>query len=313
MSVDVVQAFANITRFADDFLYVLLDPLAGGGKDHPLDPGALAERLGEASTTRLPHPGFAHASDAAPTLVTLAAPGAAPDAALIGLTHACATDDEHYRKRYVCGWLASPLPPDTLASHLISLCEAAQTTLDGSFTPLYEPPRLELWAAALPSGLATHLWPIRHWLYPVSWGGFALFSGSPGTPADLPVAARETQSESLLVRDVLAAWRQSLHTPMSYAPWRWRGETLLPPQAAARAFRMIRDARRLGLHSSEDIIVLALHRVTVHPDLPDNERVCADIARAAKGEARLQTLFDAYDDAAWRYVASLLPHAKDYP
>lgn len=317
MSAGVVQAFAESTRIEDDFLYVLLDPLAGFDSDHPLHPSVLAAQLGADTIIRLPRPDFAHAPEALPVIVTLALPGASPDDELIALSQGCAVDDAAYGRRHVCGWLASPLAPEAMASHLVSLCELAQPAATGAFVPLYEPPRLELWAAAVRSSLGAQLWPVRHWLYPTSWGSFALFTGSAQTgcpapaPVDLPPVAREAQREALLVRDMLAAWRQSLHVPMSYAPRRWRGETLLPPQAAVHAFRMIRDARRLRLHDSEDIIALALHQVTVHPDLPDNERVRADIARAANGEAPLSTLFETYDAAAWRSISSSLSHAGD--
>ncbi|WP_321871525.1 hypothetical protein [Paraburkholderia tropica] len=313
MSDGLLQVFVDSKRSPEDYLYVLLDPLAGCGADHPLHPDVLEERLGEDAVTRVPRPDFAHAPEMAPVLVTLAAPGALPDNELVARTQAHALDDEGYRKRYVCGWLASPLPPGAMTSHVIALCQAAQPSAGGPFIPLYEPPRLELWAAALRSGLGAQLWPIRHWLYPASWGGFVLFSGLPGAVDELPPVAHETQSESALVSTLLAAWRRSLREPASYAPWRWQAGSPLPPQAASRAFRMIRDARKSGLRNNEDIVVLALHRVTVHPNLPENERVRADIARAAKDEARLSALFDAYDSAAWQYVASSLPHAQDYP
>ncbi|WP_176080400.1 hypothetical protein [Paraburkholderia tropica] len=313
MSDSVVQVFADSMRSPEDYLYVLLDPLAGCNPDHPLHADALKEKLGEDALVRLPRPDFAHVPEMAPALVMIAAPGAVADHGMLALLQAYAHDDEGYRKRYVCGWLTAPLRPEAMASHIVALCHAAQPAEHGPFIPLYEPPRLELWAAALRGDLGAYLWPIRQWLYPVSWGGFVLFNGSPGSTHGLPPVAHETQAEAALVSTMLAAWRRSLCESMSYAPWRWQPGGPLPPQAASRAFRMIRDARRSGLRNNEDIIVLALHRVTVHPDLAEHERIRADLVRAAKGEASLSELFQDYDSAALQYVASSLPHAKDYP
>lgn len=87
---------------------------------------------------------------------------------------------------------------------------------------------------------------------------------------------------------------------------------MLPPQAAAHAYRLIRDARKFGLRDSHDIIMLALVRVSVHPHVPYDPGVQADIKRAARGESSLSVLLEQYDDRAWMRIVASLPPAKEY-
>lgn len=313
MSDTIVQMFVESKRNADDYLYLLLDPLAECDNDHPLHIASLMQRLGDDAIVRVQRLDLAHDPDTFPALVTLAQPGNLPDDALLALSYARAQEDARYRKRYVCGWLTSHVSPEDVATQLTWLGSVGLSEPSSRFLPFFEPLRLELLAAALRSGgLGRRLWPIRQWLCPTSWGGAALFSGHPeGVDAALPDVATQAQQDAPLVADVWAAWRRSLQVRLSYAPNRWHGDTLLPPQAAASAFRLIRDARVLGLRDSGDIVSLALHRFLVHPRLHEHPQVRADIARAARRENSLQTLFEAYNDATWAHAVAYLNAQRD--
>ncbi|MET3654749.1 hypothetical protein [Dyella japonica] len=311
MNAGIVQAFVDDKRTAADYLYVLLDPLAECGDAHSLGVAALTERLGDDAIVRVPRADLAHDPETFPALVMLAAPGVVPDADLLAALHAYAMSDVDYRKRYVCGWLTSPMPPASMAAHLASLCQFAPQPSTERFIPIFEPPRLELLAATVRGGLDAWLWPVRHWLYPSSWGSFALFNGSNHASTDWPARVYDVQREAPTVSHVLAAWRRAQRDRLSYAPRRWHGDTVLPPQAASEAFRMIRDARKRGLRDTQDIVVLSLHRLVIHPNLPEHPKVRDAIRQTARGEAPLSTLFDSYDDHAWARIAAYLDAHRD--
>ncbi|MDW9228724.1 hypothetical protein C7S15_3322 [Burkholderia cepacia] len=55
-----------------------------------------------------------------------------------------------------------------------------------------------------------------------------------------------------------------------------------------------------------------MHRVFIHPDLPQHPRVQADIALALAGTSTLQARFETYDDSAWMRVVASLPAAASY-
>lgn len=194
MSVDTVLNFARDTRPADQYLYLLLDPLSACDEANPLHINSLAKRLGDAAVQRVPRPDLSHASEAFPVLITLAEPEDRPDEELLTRSHAYAADDRGYRKPYVCGWLTSRLPPEALAAHLVSFCQFSSQPDMEEFFPVFEPLRLELLASAARSEFASRLSPISHWLCPTSWGDFAVLTESRDTPQHLCLPLRSTFS-----------------------------------------------------------------------------------------------------------------------
>ncbi|WP_269511581.1 DUF4123 domain-containing protein [Burkholderia sp. IMCC1007] len=313
MTASIVQAFAGSERIQNDYLYLLLDPMAECAPEDPLSIASLTQALGEQAITRVLRPDLAHTAEACPALVQLAAPGELPAKALLESSERYAYEDAGYKKRYVCGWLSSECPPETLAEHLAARCLDVAPAATQSVSPWFEPLRLELLAASVGNTFPDLLWPIRRWLCPTSWGGYTLFRGAPtGAGMDIPALARQTQRLAPLIGDFLDAWRLALRFPLTYAPRHWRGDTLLPPQAAAHAFRLVRDAHKRGLRLSADVIDLCMHRVFIHPDLPLHPHVQADIARALAGTSTLQARFETYDDSAWMRIVASLPAAVSY-
>ncbi|WP_025807407.1 DUF4123 domain-containing protein [Pseudomonas chlororaphis] len=313
MTAEQVIAFSEGHRTLHDYVYLLVDGLAECAPEHPLSVPSLTQSLGEAAVTRVLRPDLAHTPEACPALVQLAAPGEAILKRYLDLSARYAIDDVAYNKRYVCGWLLSPQPLEAIARHIAAQCHTTAPVSGQSLSPWFEPIRLELLAASLGSQIGGLLGPVGAWLFPTSWGSYALLrsTASPQEVA-LPLLARETQQAAPLISDFLGVWRQALEYPLGFSPWRWKGPSVLPPQAGTHAFRLVRDAGRLGLSESRDIVALSLHRVFIHPHLPQHPDIQRDIAAAAAGTAGLQERFATYDDTTWMRIAASLPRAESY-
>ena len=313
MKRSAVQEFARTERESNDHLYLLLDLLAPCAPTDSLSIQSLTQALGAQSIAPVMRPDLAHTPDACPALVQLAGPGDIANTSVLAAAEHAAREDASHKKRYVYGWLTSDQPLAAIADHIAARCLDVPAPVAGTrTTPWFEPLRLELLAASIGRDISGLVWPIKRWLCPTSWGTYTLLRGAPtGAGTEELVLARQAQQLAPLVGDFLDVWRLALKLPTTYAPLRWHGDTILPPQAAVRAFRMIRDAHHLGLRQSADIIDLCTHRVFIHPDVSQHPRVQADIAVAASGRSTLQARFETYDDAAWkRIVASLSPAAN---
>lgn len=313
MTAAVMSSLIAERRHAEDAIYLLVDPLAGSVPEQPLSVASLAAALGADALTTVARPDLAHTPSACPVLIRLAGPGQEPAVASINRVQQHALADVVHRRRYVCGLLLSPFDPDALAEHVGARCMDFSGSAVGGMSPWFEPLRLELLAASMPKeSLGHRLWPIRTWLLPTSWGSFAIVNGAPGGPgaqsSPLPALARRTQQDAVLIATLLAAWRRSLQQPLAYAPRRWQGQTPLPPQAAAQAFRMIRQAREIGLTDNRDIIVLALHQETIHPRLLHYEPLRLALSRTSPGGAA--AVLAAYGDLAWQRIAHHLNLAE---
>lgn len=309
-----VLEFARSERAPTDYLYLLLDPLAPCAPTEPLSVNSLTQALGDRAIARVPRPDIAHTPGACPVLVQLAAPGVTPPIPLLAASERHATEDAIYKKRYVCGWLASERPITAIADHLAARCLDVTAPIAGKrITPWFEPLRLELLSASMEHAFAALLWPVKRWLCPTSWGTYALLRGS-NTEAllDAPPIVRQAQQLAPLISDFLDVWRLALRLPMPYAPMRWRGPTILPPQAAVHAFRMIRDAQNWRLRLSADVIDLCTHRAFIHPNLPQHPEIQDDIKAAVAGPSTLQARFENYDDFAWQRIVASLPPAANY-
>ena len=220
-----VQAFARNERAPDDYLYLLLNPLAPCPPTEPLSIHTLTQTLGDKAISRVMRPDLAHAPDACPALVQLAAPGDTANISLLASAERHSTEDASYKKRYVCGWLASDRPIDAVADHLAARCMDVIKPVAGKrITPWFEPLRLELLAGSMERAFPALLWPVKRWLCPTSWGTYTLLRGASTEPGmDAPELARRAQQLAPLVGDFLDVWRLALTLPMTYAPMRWRG------------------------------------------------------------------------------------------
>ncbi len=313
MTAEHVIAFTEHHRDPHDHVYLLLDALAECSQAHPLSIASLQRDLGESAVTRVPRPDLAHTPTACPALVQLAAPGAAVEKRFQHMSARYAREDIAYRKRYICGWLLSHAAPELVAQHIAAQCRIASSNAGKTITPWFEPVRLELLTAALGHHIGGLLTPIRAWLFPTSWDSFAMVRSTPqASHSDHGASIRNTQHAAQLVNDFLGVWRLAQRQILSFAPWRWSGPGLLPPQAGTHAFRLVRDAQQLGLRNSRDIITLSLHRVCIHPLLAQHAQIQHAIVEAAKGAFSLESRFETYDDAAWKRIYASLPRAANY-
>lgn len=298
-------------RSPTESLYLLLDPLAQYGSDHALRRTSLLDVLGDGAIIHVPRQDLAHDRAACPMLVRLAGPGEAPSETLTEISAACAATDAHHSKRHVCGWLISALDLDAMAVHLASMC-VFDDGAGPTFFPVFEPTRLELLAAADMALTKRRLGPIREWLLPSSSGGNPVLLHGDDVATDAPVKpiALEAQRAASLVTTVLSAWRTALRSDLPGALWAWRGDTLLPPNAAAEAFRQIRQAKALGLNDRDDIVVLALHRLMLHPRLHEHPPIAERINRTARGERPLSDFFTPITDAQWTHIVHALMDSR---
>ncbi|MFD2640555.1 hypothetical protein [Pseudomonas japonica] len=311
MNNDAVSRFPEY-RAPDDYVYLLLDGWAECASDHPLSVPSLIQSLGDDAITRVLRPDLSHSPDLCPALIRLAAPGEDVPQRYLGLSAEYASQDLVHSKRYVCGWLLSPQPLEVVATHIADRCRTTAPEGEPS-SAWFEPLRLELLLGAMSTQAGDLLGAIRFWLFPLSWGGYTLLRGT-ACPCDTALSdtAKETQHLAPVVNRFLGIWRHALRRPPRFAPWRWAGTSGLPAQAAVHGFRLIRDARRLGLANNRDLISLSLRRVFLHPHLPQHPDIQQAIAQARAGALDLQSHFASHSEATWRRIVSELPRAENY-
>lgn len=312
MTGEAIVDFAEQYRSPSDYLYLLVDGQAECALDHPLSVPSLIGSLGASAVTRVLRPDISHTPDRCPALIQLAAPGEGVSLRYLELSADYAEWDLGYNQRYICGWLVSPQPLEVIATHIAARCHTTASE-DGRPSPWVEPLRLELLVGAMASDAGDLLGSIRFWLFPVSWGGYTLIRGTDYVhDIELPQLAREAQQLTPVIRRFLSVWRYMVRHPPIFAPWGWKGSSVLPPQAGIHGFRLIRDARRLGLVNSRDLISLSLHRVFLHPDLPRHPEIQQLIAQARTGAIELHSHFTTCSDAFWKCIVADLPRARDY-
>ncbi|MEN5038426.1 hypothetical protein [Pseudomonas sp. TWI929] len=284
--------------------YALIDPLATEDKGEHALLAQLRSTLGEGALTPVHRADLAHAPQLHPVLVCLAAPGTAPSRSLLELTARAAQRGLYQRRRYLCGWLFSEVPSAAIASHLIGLCRVPNAKRAFSFYPVYEPVRLELLAASFRQVEQGPWWPIGNWLFLSSGGRLVNLKGQSGQRHPLPEPAQRIQGDVLLVERVLASWR-TLRAGSTDA-----NQCQIPPFAAVRASNHIDDARGLGLSDPEDIVVLALHQLCIHPRIHTLAAVRSMIDAASREQLPIAPLLARYSEAQWRRLTESLPKSE---
>lgn len=302
MSESPLHAHVTAQRDPHDAIYLLVDPLAGCDELAPLAIPRLTQALGTDSAMVVPRADLTHSPNTCPQLIILAQPHQAIDASLIDASFEHARFDATRTKRYVCGWLTSRAAPATLAEGIAERCIVESGGARRQHIPFFEPLRLELLAATSRDDLSGWLGDISTWVLPTSTGNISLLQHT--TSAHWPPDDKTLliQQDVPSVALLLSIWRDALNRPLSYAPDRWTGETVLPPYAAVLAWRQLRDARALGLNRLEDQITLALHRLIMHPRIDEHPRVQTDMAAAVKGKQTLADIFADYSDHTWSNI-----------
>ncbi|MFJ4443833.1 hypothetical protein ACIPZ8_17300 [Pseudomonas sp. NPDC089422] len=304
MNSDALVERLNEQHRPGQYSYVLLDPLAvPKDSEHSLF-ASLKSVVGDSAMTHVVRPDLPHSAGLHPVLVCLGSPGSLPDTAMLALTAQAAEYDMHRRKRQVCGWLFSEAPPSAIASHLTALCRLPDASAATSFHPVYEPLRLELLAALFEHAEQGPWWPIERWVFMTSGGSLASLKGQPHTRRGLPAGTIRVQQDTALIEAVLAAWRTLPALP---------GAREFPPFAAVRASNHIDDARRLGLKVEQDILVMALHLLRLHPRLHTQKAVRDMIDMAIRQQRPLAEMFAHFSDSSWQRLVAATPQPQAYP
>lgn len=299
-------------RKPDDFLYLLLDPLAVCDPDHPLSIAALARQLGTEAVERVMRDDLAHLAVECPILVELAAPSEPADKAL-RLTALHSLSEVDSDRRHVCGWLLSDQPLSVIARHLAARCLTMAPVAGPATAPWFEPLRLELLHASM-RDISDVLWPLSAWLYPTACGTFACVQGcASDRELVIPHTVRELQYLAPQVKDLLGAWRLLNQSPPSYSPLAWKGPASLPPNAPFHAYQLIVNAWARGLVDIDDLSCLGLHQVMIHPRLLEHPSIQHDFNQAVAGECSLVSRFATYSDYDWSKVAAALPQPRSCP
>ncbi|WP_238349318.1 hypothetical protein [Pseudomonas putida] len=288
------------------YCLVLVDPLAVREDSHLSILARVHETMGESAITRVYRADLPPEPALHPALICLSSPGMQPCPSLLKATAEAALHDVQRRKRHVCGWLLSKTPPARIAYHITALCRLPNETGATSFSPVYEPLRLELLVALLQQPEHGPWWPIEHWVFLTSGGRLASLNGHPNSRSDLPAATTRVLGDVALIEALLAARRVLLSRPRS-------PELLpLPTLAAVRASNHIEDARRLGLSEQEDILVLALHQLCLHPDIHKLAAVQRLIDTCIRLRRPLSSLLSTLSAATWDRMIATLPPARPH-
>ncbi|MFJ4068416.1 hypothetical protein ACIPW4_24385 [Pseudomonas sp. NPDC089996] len=288
----------------EQYSYVLLDPLAvPEASEHSLF-ASLKSVVGDSAMTRVVRPDLPHSAGSHPVLVCLGSPGSVPDAALLALTAQAAEHDLHRRKRQVCGWLLSEAAPPAIAAHLTALCRFPEASGATSFHPVYEPLRLELLVALYERAEQGPWWPIERWVFVTSGGSLASLKGQRHNRRGLPAGAISVQQDAALIEAVLAAWRTLPAFP---------GAREIPPFAAVRASNHLDDARGLGLKVEQDILVMTLHLLRLHPRLHTQKAVRDMIDMAIRQPRPLAEMFAHFTDSSWQRLVAATPQPEAHP
>ncbi|QCR35372.1 hypothetical protein [Nissabacter sp. SGAir0207] len=278
----------SLTDPATDYRYLLLDPLKPLSSLNPLNINRLTAQLGEEALTVVPRADLAHSPCHCPRLVCLATPGAPLPTALLAQSVAYARGELAARKRYVCGWLATPLPPAELAAALAATCSRLGGAIaDYRVEPFYEPLRMEYLHRV--KGFQGVIWPIRQW-WTLSASGH-LFS----------LEGREPKGDWQPTWGVLCLLQQMDEIERLLSAWR-QGATL-PTDAVERAVVAWQASEQYGLTQPQDRRYLALNALTNTLDL-DHPLLRPLLARAVANPSLLFTqLLAGLPQRAWQIVS----------
>lgn len=284
-----MQASASLRELLngmpDEYRYLLLDPLKNVASWNALHLDRLDEKWGSKAIHRVLRPDLAYAPQYCPILLLLAPPGASCDEEILLESEKYSRAELLYEKRYVCGWISSPLSPEALATQLADLCK--QVKRDG-LIPFYEPQRLELLKAlADAEELSSLVSPVSQWCWLSSGGNLTVLSGSSeGEEWRMKWGAERAQNH---VRDI---WR------LLFA---WQRAVPLPVDAALQAADAWTKSAEAKLHHEADRICLALSYLTLPGDITEHPEVLALLRQVASNpDLHFTQLFPTLSDAVWQ-------------
>lgn len=143
---EVLQSQFNEGSSLQHYRYLLIDRLAVVSELSPLYDEALQDNIAPELLAVIKRPELAHSLASCPLLVCIAEPNEQLNKKLFVSALRQINIDYLTSKQYVCGFLASPLPPESLADELLNAGLIAGKALGRRFLPFYEPFTLDvLW------------------------------------------------------------------------------------------------------------------------------------------------------------------------
>jgi len=269
----------------DEYRYLLLDPLKNVTSWNTLHLDRLNEKWGSDLIHRVLRPDLAYAPQYCPILLLLAPPGVGCDDELLLESEEYSRAERLYEKRYVCGWISSPLAPEALATRLAHLCHQVKR---GGLIPFYEPLRLELLQTLNEEkALSSLLSPVSQWCW-LSCSGHLLIQSnrSGGDEWRMKWGAERAQNN---VRDI---WR------LLFA---WQRIGSLPPDAARQAADAWAKSAEAKLHHTADRICLALSSLIFSTNATEQADVQALLRQVASNpDLYLTQLLPTLPDTVWQ-------------
>lgn len=269
-----------------EYRYLLLDPLKSVASWNSLHLTYLQEKWGCESLLRVLRPDLAYSPEHCPVLLLLASPEADCDEAIVLESEAYSRDERLYERRYVCGWISSPLALDALAAELAGLCKQIKRE---DIVPFYEPLRLELLQTLGEADeLSSLMSLISQWWRVSCSGHLTTLSGkSGGEEWRLKWGAERAQNEVRNIWRLLFAWQKTQET--------------LPPDAALQAADAWARSATAKFHHTGDQLCLALCyltfpcHITEHPDVQSLLRQVA-----SDPNLHFTQLFPTLPNAVWQ-------------
>lgn len=126
------------------YRYILLDMLGRVSELSYLYIKELKESIAPQNIAVIKRPELAHNLSKCPHLICIAEPNEPLNQKLLLDSLNQALHEQLFNKHYVCGWLASELPPDELAEQLMEVGILMGRLFNSPFIPFYEPFRMQI-------------------------------------------------------------------------------------------------------------------------------------------------------------------------
>ncbi len=267
----------------DEYRYLLLDPLKSVPSWNALHLNRLNDVFGNDALYRVLRPDLAYAPQYCPVVMLLALPGILCNEELLLKSEEYSRDEKLYEKRYICGWISSPLAPEAFAAELAGLCKQVQRE---NIVPFYEPLRLELLTALNGKNEFSRLISnISQWCWISCSGRMQVLSGT--TEGDEWRMKWGTECAQNNVRDI---WRL-------LSAWHKTGGSL-PADAAKQAADAWAKSELARLPHKADTVCLALSYLTLPDNITAHPEVLALLEQVAShSDLYLTRLFPTLSDA----------------
>jgi len=286
------------------YIHLLLDGNRSCAEDDPLHFHRLPGREIPITPVIVKRADFSHDPAICPALVTLYTPGdrGYPDEALLDLSIAHAwRRHASINGTYVCGWLASERPAESLAPHIASACELFDLQLGRRrVLPLFETHRLALVADAGNHGF------LRRWLGPISHWIWLDVSGRMRS-----LAAHDLEITSVAGKENLGLceWKmqQSVADASLIVMAMLEAKHPLPAQPEIALNAALQRAQDMGLQRTEDLVFAVLNEFSFSPDWVRHPASQRAIHQALEGERTLSELMSELPDAILEEIATQGP------